>query len=274
MSASIHTTQDICLANTSLAPDEGACVLSALVGQVFDYYHRRLLQSARAKQFLEARGLWQQALVDNYRLGFSDRTLHQQLPSPKTLAGQRTRGVLRRCGLMRSSGREVFEGAIVVPGVNNGNATAAYGQRVTPKLASRCVYHIQWSTMNAGLFNEQALQRYCHLYLCQSPVDALSLLAAGIPNVVSLWGHLELRQLQWQQLELARSLTLIGSDTVPGNMLLGQLSRWAESARVTLRYVHLPQGCSLSKAWQTSAGNAQVMHSLLSAPMTCQGGFQ
>src|SRR5271170_6081450 len=52
----------------------------ALLGQVADYYHRALLESPEALDYLTARGLGDPALIEAHRLGYADRTLGLRLP--------------------------------------------------------------------------------------------------------------------------------------------------------------------------------------------------
>ncbi|BCD98848.1 hypothetical protein [Marinagarivorans cellulosilyticus] len=265
MSAMIQERHRMCCVQTPLAIEQPHHPAGHTAQQVFSYYQKCLWQSSRAQCYLEERGLLDKALLQQFHIGFCDRTLHRQLPVAKSVAGQRARGPLRQLGLMRPSGRETFEGAIVVPALCNGMPLAAYGRRVTPKLASRCVPYIYWATQEAGLFNELVIYRHRHVYLCKTPIEALTLIKAGINNVVSCWGNAELTNNQWQQLSDAglASLTVVINKGGFAQQFIEQLRSVTRELPVMLRYIALPKRCDLNAAWGKLSGDRAAFHSLL-----------
>lgn len=52
----------------------------ALLNQVVDYYHKTLLQSLEALAYLDKLGLGDRALIEQFKLGFDNRTLAYRLP--------------------------------------------------------------------------------------------------------------------------------------------------------------------------------------------------
>ena len=52
----------------------------ALLAQVVDYYHERLLKTPAALDYLRGRGLCHDEAIKKFRLGFADRTLGLRIP--------------------------------------------------------------------------------------------------------------------------------------------------------------------------------------------------
>jgi DNA primase len=88
---------------------------SALIAFVFSYYHEVLKSSDRALNFLRTIGFDDPDLVNRLYLGFSDRTLGQQLPEGRSTGGAAVRGALRRVGLLKPSGHEYLRGCVIFP---------------------------------------------------------------------------------------------------------------------------------------------------------------
>ena len=157
-----------------------------LVTQVLDYYTDQLKSSQRALDYLELRGLKDEAIIDDYRLGYADRTIGLAIQQQSSVEESETRGMLQRLGLFKPSGHEFFRGSLVVPFIDeSGVTTGGYGRRITTKLKSNSVYHVHWLSRELSFFNVKALINYDHVVLCKSPIEALSLLLTGMPNVVS-----------------------------------------------------------------------------------------
>ena len=265
MSTVIEWQRGMCVAKAQLVPQSTAYNPDNVLAKTFAHYQQCLHHSKKAHDYLQTRGLFDKTLLQALGVGFCDRSLHRLLPSARTVAGQRVRGELRQLGLMRPSGRETFEGAIVVPAHCNGQYLAAYGRRITPKLSSRCVYYIRWTTEEAGLFNEAALLRHRHIYVCKSPIEVLTLIKAGITNVVGLWGDGVATPWQCQQLECSKllSITLLMDRGPEADAALTLLAKFTTGVPVMLRYCWLPNACDINHVWQKSGGNAQILKSLL-----------
>ncbi len=85
-----------------------------LLAQVVDYYHRTLKGSQEALDYLRQRGITTGQAIDQFRIGYADRTLGLTLPSNK--AGRDLRDRLTKLGLFRAtSGHEHFNGCVVFP---------------------------------------------------------------------------------------------------------------------------------------------------------------
>ncbi|MDQ3274749.1 MAG: CHC2 zinc finger domain-containing protein [Actinomycetota bacterium] len=104
---------------------------AALLRQVVDYYHQTIKESPEALAYLEKRGLKSAELVEQFKLGFANRTLGLRLPAKNRDAGEALRGRLQKLGVLRESGHEHFNGSLVVPilGVG-GEVLGMYGRKV------------------------------------------------------------------------------------------------------------------------------------------------
>ena len=78
---------------------------------VVSYYHETLKQSPEAQQYLVKRGLQSAEMVEQFRLGFANRTLGYRLPDKNRVAGAEQRGRLQKLGIYRESGHEHFVGS-------------------------------------------------------------------------------------------------------------------------------------------------------------------
>lgn len=155
--------------------------------QVFDHYHNALRLHPNVADMLVSRKV-DPKYIDHFHLGFSDRTLGFELQSPKSLSGSQNRGHLQRLGLLKGSGHEFFRGALVIPYRNDdGHIIGAYGRRLLHQRRTPA-YHLFLNAQQVSLFNatEKALPKT--LILCKSAMDALTLLSAGIDNVVATMG--------------------------------------------------------------------------------------
>lgn len=96
------------------------------ISQLFDIYHQRLLSNIPVCQKLERRGISRET-IEKHQIGFCDRTLNRYVPVLEHPDGAGFRGVLRRYGLTKINGHEVFRGCVVEPIYDNEAIVAACG---------------------------------------------------------------------------------------------------------------------------------------------------
>src|SRR5919106_297216 len=82
--------------------------------QIADYYHATFKRTPAAAEYLAKRGLGSPAMVDHFRIGYSDQSLSTVLPQKDTRIGRQIRERLVRLGLI-ADGHERFLGCVVVP---------------------------------------------------------------------------------------------------------------------------------------------------------------
>jgi len=161
----------------------------ALLNQVMDYYHQTLKQSPEALGYLQKRGLTDPAVIDQFKLGFANRTLGYRLPHTKQKGGPGLRGQLQRLGVMRASGHEHFTGSLVIPILDaQGNLVQAYGRKITKNLRAGTPDHLYLPGPHRGVFNLPALAISPDVILCEALIDALTFWCAGFRNVTASYG--------------------------------------------------------------------------------------
>ena len=102
-----------------------------LIHSVVRHYHERLHESPAALKYLETRNINATDLIDQFQIGFVDRTLGHQFPSHQLKAGAEIRKRLKSLGILKASGHELFRGCIVVPFFDDdGHVVQIYGQRI------------------------------------------------------------------------------------------------------------------------------------------------
>lgn len=94
--------------------------------QLFDIYHQRLLANPGVCQKLARRGISMDS-IEAHWIGYCDRTLNRYVPTSEQADGAGCRGALRRLGLTKVNGHEIFRGCIVEPLLEGDNIVAACG---------------------------------------------------------------------------------------------------------------------------------------------------
>src|SRR5208337_37600 len=162
-----------------------------LLGIVVSYYHETLKQSPEAQQYLVKRGLKSAEMVEQFRLGFANRTLGYHLPKSNRVAGAEQRGRLKELGVLRNQtpGHEHFNGSLVIPIFNlQGEVVQMYGRKIRDDLREGTPDHLYLPGPLRGVWNEQALIVSKDIILCEALIDALTFWCAGYRNVTTIYG--------------------------------------------------------------------------------------
>jgi len=161
----------------------------AMLRQVIDYYHQTLKQEAEAQAYLQKRGLDDVALINHFKLGYANRTLGLRLPHKNRKAGKEIREQLQRIGLYRDTGREHFNGSLVIPVMDgNGVITEVYGRKVGERLRQGTHKHTYLPGPHEGVFNVVGLKNTEEVILCESLIDALTFWRWGFRHVATSYG--------------------------------------------------------------------------------------
>lgn len=172
------------------APLDFAADDAALMRQIVDYYHERLMNAATgapARDYLAKRGLDDEETLKRLRIGFADRSLGLRLPHKNRAAGADIRARLTRLGIYRESGHEHLNGCLIVPIFNDaGEVTELYGRRLDDG-GRTGIKHLYLPGPHVGIFNLAALDEP-EVILCEALLDALTFVAAGFANVTSIYG--------------------------------------------------------------------------------------
>jgi DNA primase catalytic core len=160
-----------------------------LLETVVSYYHETLKQSPEAQQYLLKRGLASAEMVEQFRLGFANRTLGYRMPDKNRVAGAEQRGRLQKLGIYRDSGHEHFVGSLVIPIFDlQGQVVEMYGRKINDNLRAGTDYHLYLPGPLRGVWNEQALAVSKEIILCEALIDALTFWCAGYRHVTTIYG--------------------------------------------------------------------------------------
>ena len=168
------------------SPLDAAADDAALMLQVVDYYHERLLKTPAALDYLRGRGLCHDEALRAFRLGLSDRTLGLRLPAMNRKEGEAIRTRLQRLGIYRENGREHMNGRVVLPIPGPDGRTKLYG-RLFSKPNPGAPKHLYLPGPHEGIWNAEALDGG-EVILCEAPFDALTFWVNGFENVTFIYG--------------------------------------------------------------------------------------
>ena len=150
----------------------------ALLAQVVALYHQNFLASAEARDYATSRGLTNPEMLAELPMGYANGSLLECAPE-----GSETHAALCALGVITANGRELLLGCLVVPLRDlSGNIVSLYGRKIEGD------GHFYLSGPRRGLVNAQCAATCDELIFTESVIDALSLLQAGIPNVIPLYG--------------------------------------------------------------------------------------
>jgi DNA primase catalytic core len=151
-----------------------------ILDEVAKRYASTLTATAEARAYLATRKLDVPELLTRFGAGYSDGRLAEVL-------GAGEKAELERLGLLKASGREHFAGCITVPLWDEADHVVGfYGRRIT---SSSQPAHLFLPGPHRGLVNRQAARVYREeLVLTESVLDALSLIALGLLNVLPCYG--------------------------------------------------------------------------------------
>lgn len=171
-----------------IQPDEPDAVV---LRKVLGFYHRALVGSPEAMEWLRDRGLRDPELITHFHLGLADRTLGYRLPRRNRKAGKQVRGQLRRLGILRKSGHEHFRGSLVVPFLDDdGNVVNVYGHKLGGSTLRSGTAIETWLDDNySGVLNRDGFVQGQKLILAGSVLDALTWWSWGFRFVSTTMGR-------------------------------------------------------------------------------------
>ena len=197
-------------------------------------YEKQFAESAEAKAYLERRGVTDAGLTARHRIGFASGTLSSLIPP-----GGKPRKEVEALGLLDAKDRERFAGCLVFPVFDEaGGFTTLYGR----KIGGGKTRHLYLPGRPTGLWNARAMCDHAELYLVESVLDALSLLMAGIENVVSAQGTHGIGAADVERLRVqgVRRLVALFDGDAAGRRAAERLKEKMEGFEVAIR--DLPEG--------------------------------
>lgn len=158
-----------------------------LFSRIVDHMASELSAQPRAQEYLESRGLRTRALWRAFKLGYSSGSVAELAGTEET---NDVRRLLVDLGILArdAEGRvhERMKGRLVFPLVAfNQLPVGLYGRAIDEALDP---HHLFLPGPRRGLFNWNAARRSKEILLVESVLDALSLIEAGVGNVIPLYG--------------------------------------------------------------------------------------
>jgi DNA primase catalytic core len=217
---------------------------------VLEYYHQTLKQSPEALAYLKSRGLDNGELISTFKLGYANRSLGLRLPFGNRVTGKAIRDQLQRIGLYRDTGREHFNGSIVIPVFADNNSHAhgevveVYGRKVRDDLRPGTPKHTYLPGAHRGVWNIVALQASKEIILCEALIDAMSFWVNGFRHVTASYGvngftddHLA----AFKQYQIKRVLIAYDRDEA-GNAAADKLAEQLSTEGIDCYRVLFPKG--------------------------------
>jgi DNA primase catalytic core len=155
------------------------------LSRVVEHYHRRLLETVAAQDYLRSRGITALEFAQTFRIGYADGTLLQVI----SLEGKQA---LKRIGVIAESGRELMSGCVIFPLVDaaSGQAVNLYGRYAGrhESLYLPGAQHLYLPGARRGVFNPQGARNADEVIITESVIDAAAVWSAGVRNVLPAYG--------------------------------------------------------------------------------------
>jgi DNA primase len=196
-----------------------------------EHYHKRLLETPAAQDYLRSRGITVPEIIASFRLGYSDGTLADKLPPEGKAA-------LRRIGVLTGSGRELMNGCVVFPLVAapSGQVASLYGRHVERR------QHLYLPGERRGVFNPQGARNTDEVIITESVIDAAALWSAGLRNVIPIYGTTGLTEEIVEHLRecrVKRAVLMMDADEA-GRAAAVEIAATLREASIEARSLELP----------------------------------
>jgi len=158
--------------------------LLKLLKRVIEFYHTAFCEDPRARQYLNQRGITDNTLFSDFKIGFANGTLLNALPGEGDIYEQ-----LKQVGVLSSKGNEHFYGYVTFPLYDmEGHPAGIYGRRLDEMVTGNVSDHLYLPGARYGLFNRQAAKSHKQVILTESIIDSVTLINAGIKNTIACYG--------------------------------------------------------------------------------------
>ncbi|MBY0573405.1 MAG: toprim domain-containing protein, partial [Undibacterium sp.] len=213
---------------------------------VIHYYHETLKQSPEALEYLTSRGLNHPELIEQFQLGYANRTLGYRLPKKAWKEGQEMRGRMQHIGLLRESGHEHFSGSLVVPVMDSdGVIHEVYGRKIRNDLRAGTAYHLYLPNEHKGVWNEAGLMvANGEVILCEALIDAMTFWVHGFKNVTASYGtngFTDDHMIAFERQQVKRVLIAYDRDEA-GNHAANALAERLQEHGIVCYRVQFPKG--------------------------------
>jgi DNA primase len=242
--------------------EDGATAQQCLLwlSRVVEHYHRRLLETPAAQDYLRSRGITAPEFATTFRIGYADGTLLQVI-SPEG------RAALKKIGVISESGRELMGGCVIFPLVDaaSGEAVNLYGRYAGKhdSLYLPGAQHLYLPGVRRGVFNPQGARNTDEVIVTESVIDAAAFWSVGLRNVMPVYGVNGLTDEiagHLQECRVKRVALTLDSDEA-GQYAAQRFGERLKEINIASRAVILPaKDCS---EWIASGATADDLRSLI-----------
>ncbi|MCZ2076630.1 MAG: toprim domain-containing protein [Bryobacterales bacterium] len=150
------------------------------VADVIEHYHRTLSgEDGRGLDYLRRRHIADPETLKTFRVGYCNGTLKKVLPETSV-------PTVKKIGLLRADGTEVFDGCIVVPVFTaDGGLGECFARFIVDRKPTN---HLYLPGAHRGVMNAKAAEVYEEIILTEAAFDALTFYAHGVKNVIPCYG--------------------------------------------------------------------------------------
>jgi len=225
--------------------------------RVIDFYHTAFCEDPRGREYLAGRGIADNKIFADHKIGFAGGTLMGVLPDEGDIKKQ-----LQEIGILSDKGKEHFYGCITFPLYDlAGNPVGIYGRRIMGKGAD----HLYLPGPRRGIFNRQAAIRDKEIILTEAVIDALTLMVAGVGNAIPCYG---VNGLTDDHLQLFKQQATGNIRICFDNDDAGRRGREAVAVRLqeegfTTEWLNLPEGQDINSFFLLTADGKERFAALL-----------
>lgn len=227
------------------------------------HYHRRLLETPAAQDYLRSRGIVAPEFATSFRIGYADGTLLQ-------IISAEGRAALKRIGVITENGRELMSGCVIFPLVDarSNKTVSLYGRRCGkdegfyPEQAR----HLYLPGPRRGVFNSQGAKNTDEVIITESVIDAAAAWSVGLRNVIPVYGTNGLTDelvAHLQECRVKRVALMLDGDEA-GEYAARRFGERLSEINVAARQVSLP--AKDASAWIASGATAEELRALLAQP--------
>ncbi len=156
----------------------------ALLSKVVDHYHNNLKDNDKAIDYLKKRGIYSEELINEFKIGFSNRR------DLNNLISKEERDALIELGIIKNNPNktEHFSNCVTFPILSADDLLLeCYGRKIRDRQSEGIPSHLYLKGPHKGVFNEQAFL-YDEITVCESIIDAMTFMANNIMNVTASFG--------------------------------------------------------------------------------------
>jgi DNA primase catalytic core len=245
------------------APKSGglSAKLQKLLARVIEFYHTAFGEDPRARQYLEKRGITDNAVLSAHKAGFANGTLLNVLPAEGEVKQQ-----LKQLGILNERGNEHFYGCATFPLYDAaGNPAGIYGRRIDEAAHPGSARHLYLTGERLGLFNRQAARAHQQIILTESVIDSLTLLCAGIGNTIPAYGINGFTDdhLQWLKTCAVETVHVCFDADEAGRQAAEKTAARLESEGFTAHRIDLADGKDINDFFLLTADAAAAFNKLI-----------